>query len=115
MAYAFLASVQPQYGLYTEFYSCVIYALLATSRHNSVGSTSIMSMLSGDVIDSSYPDLSGNATEDEISDYEKKKATFASSFACLIGVIQILLGVFQFHRIAWKTMLISKIIYGSSN
>ena len=100
MANAFLASVQPQYGLYTEFYSCLIYALLATSRHNSVGSTSIMSMLSGDVIESSYPDISVNSTDEEIEDYEKKKATFASSFTCLIGVIQILLGVLQFHRIA---------------
>ena len=103
MAYAFLAGVQPQYGLYTgidifsylnyglgdfsrlpryylmkestpsslslsrralgdfyrwsELYSCVFYALFATSKHNSVGSTSIMSMLSGDVIENAYPDL----------------------------------------------------------
>ena len=70
-----------------------------------------MSMLSGDVIDSSYPDLTVNATEDEISIYEKKKAAFASSFACLIGVIQILLGVFQFHRIVWYVIFISKIIW----
>ena len=80
MAYAFLAGVQPQYGLYTgldrfiidpsfwlasfyrqvELYSCVFYALFATSKHNSVGSTSIMSMLSGDVIENEYPDLGWN-------------------------------------------------------
>ena len=101
MAYAFLASVQPQYGLYTEFYSCMFYALLATSRHNSVGSTSIMSMLSGDVIEASFPDLSANASDIDVTRYESDKAMFASSFACLIGLMQILLGVCQFHRLSF--------------
>ena len=55
-----------------------------------------MSMLSGDVIEDKYPDLL-NSTTEEILAYETEKAKFASSFACLIGVLQILLGVLQFH------------------
>ena len=53
-------------------------------------------MLSGDVIEDKYPDLSNSTTEETLA-YETQKANFASSFACFIGVLQILLGVLQFH------------------
>ena len=99
MAFAFLASVQPQYGLFTEFYCCLFYASLATSRHISFGSTSIMSMLSAEVIDEYFSDLPVNASLIDLASFESDKAAFASSLACLIGVMQILLGVCQFHRV----------------
>ena len=53
-------------------------------------------MLSGDVIEDKYPDLYNSTTEETLA-YETQKANFASSFACFIGVLQILLGVLQFH------------------
>ena len=98
MAFAFLANVQPQYGLFTEFYCCLFYALLATSRHISFGSTSIMSMLSAEVIEKYFPELPVNASLNDNANFEIEKAAFASSFACLIGFMQVLLGVCQFHR-----------------
>ena len=32
MAYALLAGLPPQYGLYTELFGCLFYSLFATSR-----------------------------------------------------------------------------------
>ena len=70
-----------------------------------------MSMLSADVIENKYPDLGKitqyekkpeyflvNATSNYTTQYEIEKAEFASSFACLIGIFQILIGICQFHR-----------------
>ena len=37
MAYAVLAELPPIYGLYTSFMIPMIYAVLGTSRHVSVG------------------------------------------------------------------------------
>ena len=42
--------------------------------------------------------ISVNATANYTNQYEIEKAEFASSFACLIGIFQILLGILQFHR-----------------
>ena len=46
--------------------------------------------------------ISVNATANYTNQYEIEKAEFASSFACLIGIFQILLGILQFHRNDFK-------------
>lgn len=51
IAYCLLAGVQPIYGLYTSFYANVIYFLMGTSRHVSVGIFSLMSLMVGQVVD----------------------------------------------------------------
>ena len=37
MAYALLAGIPPIHGLYMAFFQCLVYAVLGTSRHLSVG------------------------------------------------------------------------------
>ncbi|GFR24934.1 prestin [Trichonephila clavata] len=51
MAYAQLASVSPIYGLYTSFYPVLIYIFLGTSKHVSIGTFAISSLLAGTEVD----------------------------------------------------------------
>lgn len=51
IAYCLLAGVDPIYGLYTSFYANIIYFLMGTSRHVSVGIFSLMSLMVGQVGD----------------------------------------------------------------
>ena len=50
MAYALLAGLPPQYGLYTELFGCLFYSLFATSRQNSVGTNPILALLIGNAL-----------------------------------------------------------------
>ncbi|MEQ2183419.1 hypothetical protein GOODEAATRI_032305 [Goodea atripinnis] len=49
IAYCLLAGVPAIYGLYTSFYGNIIYFLMGTSRHVSVGIFSLMSLMVGQV------------------------------------------------------------------
>lgn len=51
IAYSLLASQDPIYGLYTSFFSSIIYAFLGTSRHISVGIFGVLCLLVGQVVD----------------------------------------------------------------
>lgn len=51
IAYALLAGLQPIYSLYTSFYANVIYFLLGTSHHVSVGIFSLLCLMVGQVVD----------------------------------------------------------------
>ncbi|XP_028272633.1 sulfate transporter [Parambassis ranga] len=51
IAYSLLASQDPIYGLYTSFFASIIYALLGTSRHVSVGMFGVLCLLVGQVVD----------------------------------------------------------------
>lgn len=51
IAYSLLAGQEPIYGLYTSFFSSIIYAFLGTSRHISVGIFGVLCLLVGQVVD----------------------------------------------------------------
>uniref|UniRef100_A0A8C9SKA1 Solute carrier family 26 member 1 n=1 Tax=Scleropages formosus TaxID=113540 RepID=A0A8C9SKA1_SCLFO len=51
IAYCLLAGLEPIYGLYTSFYANIIYFLMGTSKHVSVGIFSLMSLMVGQVVD----------------------------------------------------------------
>lgn len=51
IAYCLLAGLDPIYGLYTSFFSNIIYFFMGTSRHVSVGIFSLMSLMVGQVVD----------------------------------------------------------------
>ncbi|KAI8343201.1 sulfate transporter family-domain-containing protein [Chlamydoabsidia padenii] len=50
MAYAKIAMLPPQYGLYTAFVGLCVYCLFATSKDISIGPTAVMSLLVGQTI-----------------------------------------------------------------
>lgn len=62
IAYSLLASQDPVYGLYTSFFASIIYALLGTSNHISVGPFAVLCLLVGQVVDRELA-LAGYLTE----------------------------------------------------
>ncbi|XP_007671512.1 sulfate transporter [Ornithorhynchus anatinus] len=51
IAYSLLAGQEPIYGLYTSFFASIIYFLLGTSRHISVGIFGVLCLMIGQVVD----------------------------------------------------------------
>ncbi|XP_028266374.1 solute carrier family 26 member 6 [Parambassis ranga] len=103
MAYALLASVPPVYGLYASFYPVLIYFIFGTSKHISVGTYAVMSVMIGGVTERLAPDsdfmIWDNVTNSSIvnlgaRDAERIKVAAAVTF--LSGLFQILLGLVQF-------------------
>ncbi|ORX45914.1 hypothetical protein DM01DRAFT_265478, partial [Hesseltinella vesiculosa] len=62
IAYAKVAGLDPQYGLYTSFVGSVTYCLFGTSKDISVGPITVVSLLVGEAIEKvklENPDISG--------------------------------------------------------
>uniref|UniRef100_A0A8C5IVF1 Sulfate transporter n=1 Tax=Junco hyemalis TaxID=40217 RepID=A0A8C5IVF1_JUNHY len=51
IAYSLLAGLEPVYGLYTSFFSCIIYCIFGTSRHISVSIFGVVCLMLGQVVD----------------------------------------------------------------
>ncbi|KAI1734614.1 sulfate permease [Xylaria scruposa] len=50
MAYALLAGLKPEFGLYTSFVGFILYFLFATSKDITIGTVAVMSTLVGNII-----------------------------------------------------------------
>ena len=83
MAYAMIAGLPPIYGLYASTIPLILYAFLGTSRQLAVGPVAMVSLLTATGIGA----LAGGGTELYI--------TLAITLALMVGVIQLLLGVFR--------------------
>lgn len=83
MAYAQMAGVPPAAGLYSAIVGMAAYALLATSRHMKVTTSSTMSIMSIAVV---APLAAGNTANFMI---------FTSALAVIVGIILVLLSLFK--------------------
>jgi len=81
MAYAKLAGLSPEYGLYSSGLPLFIYPLFGTSRHLGVGPVALVSLLVSQVT------LSTNNAGHEYSLSEK--TSFALLIAFCVGIVQI--------------------------
>ncbi|XP_044103200.1 sodium-independent sulfate anion transporter [Neovison vison] len=72
LAYAEVAGLPPQYGLYSAFMGCFVYFFLGTSRDVTLGPTAIMSLL--------------------VSFYTFREPAYAVLLAFLSGCIQLAMG-----------------------
>lgn len=93
MAYALLAGLPPQYGLYTELFGCLFYSLFATARQNSVGTNSPVCLMISLA-------LQMRNTEDAIivpdNEIELDNVAFVQTLTLLVGIIQAAMALLQF-------------------
>ncbi|KAG9480606.1 hypothetical protein GDO78_012196 [Eleutherodactylus coqui] len=123
IAYSLLAGLKPIYSLYTSFFANLIYFIMGTSRHVSVGIFSLLSLMIGQVVDREvqlagfdleddvFKDIkAGNAT-DIIMNVTSVNITFgsmniecgkecyaisiAAALTFMAGIYQVLMGMFR--------------------
>ncbi|MEO1059885.1 MAG: sulfate permease [Actinomycetota bacterium] len=80
MAYALLAGLPPEIGLYAAIVPVLVYAVLGTSRQLAVGPVAIVSLLTASAL--------GELAEEGSADY----LVAASTLAVLVGGIHLLIG-----------------------
>lgn len=108
MAYALLAGVPPIVGLYMAFFPVLLYVLMGTSRHISMGSFAVVCMMTSKVVlrFSLPPDVGGVAANetDDIAGFGvaagEEAVTYtpievATALALVAGAWQVLLGVMR--------------------
>uniref|UniRef100_A0A6Q2YJZ4 STAS domain-containing protein n=1 Tax=Esox lucius TaxID=8010 RepID=A0A6Q2YJZ4_ESOLU len=103
MAYALLAGVPPVFGLFSSFYPILIYFIFGTSKHISVGTYAVMSVMIGGVTERLAPNLNfmiwDNATNQTVLDIvnrDAERVKVAAAVTFLSGLFQVLLGLVQF-------------------
>ncbi|CDS39698.1 solute carrier family 26 [Echinococcus multilocularis] len=99
MAYGALAGLRPINGLYTSFFPALSYFFFATSRHNSIGTFSLASLLFSEPINRltlqyynpRHP-INGTAMSDEEYAF---RLDLALTLAFCVGVLQIIMALLQ--------------------
>ncbi|KAM9313207.1 sulfate transporter-like [Gastrophryne carolinensis] len=128
IAYSLLASQDPVYGLYTNFFCCIIYFFTATSRHNCLGTYGVLCLMVGESVNkqlkaAGYITDAGttvviNATLNNgtICDKSCYAIAVATSLTFIVGIYQILMGIFQLGFISMylSEPLLSGFVTGSS-
>jgi SulP family sulfate permease len=100
MAYAGIAGLPPQAGLYTLVVSLLVYALLGTSRHLSVGGTSATAALLASSVAAALV-ASASATASDPQTY----VVYASAFVLVTGLVFLVAAV---ARLGFITQFLSK-------
>ena len=95
MAYAGIAGLPPQAGLYTLVASLFVYAMFASSRHLSVGATSATAALIASTV------VILGATTSDMATYQ----AYAVALVLVIGVVFLVAGL---ARLGWVTQFLSK-------
>jgi high affinity sulfate transporter 1 len=100
MAYAGIAGLPPQAGLYTLLAALLVYALFGTSRHLSVGPTSATAaLLASSVAAALVASAAANASD------PKTYQTYATAFVLVVGVVYLAAGL---ARLGFITQFLSK-------
>ncbi|KAG7277838.1 hypothetical protein CRUP_006738 [Coryphaenoides rupestris] len=104
MAYALLASLPPVFGLYTSLYPALVYFVFGTSRHISIGTFAVLSIMVGGVTERLAPDsdfltvngtnLTGGQVDVHARDFYRVQVAAATTV--LGGLIQVVLGLVKF-------------------
>lgn len=89
MAYASLAALPPQFGLYSSFMGVLVYWLFATSKDITIGPVAVMSTITGNVV------LRVQQTDPTLEGY-----VVASVLAFIAGCIILFIGLIRYGWIA---------------
>ncbi|CAJ0962342.1 unnamed protein product [Ranitomeya imitator] len=100
LAYALLAGVPPVFGLYSSFFPVFVYSFFGTSRHVSVGSFAVVSIMIGSVTESLVPNdnfVTGiNETVIDTVARDKARVELVAAMTLMVGLFQLILGLVQF-------------------
>uniref|UniRef100_A0AAY5KD73 STAS domain-containing protein n=1 Tax=Esox lucius TaxID=8010 RepID=A0AAY5KD73_ESOLU len=107
LAYSLLAGTPPVYGLYTSFYPVLVYIIFGTSKHISMGTFAVTSLMVGTVTQTLAPNsnymtlngTNGTAVLDSTALYNDR-VQIASSLTVLCGIFQFAMGLLQVGFIA---------------
>lgn len=110
IAYSLLAGQEPIYGLYTSFFASIIYFLLGTSRHISVGIFGILCLMIGEVVDRELnkagydtahtaPSLGMVSSESTLLNQTSDRICDRSCYAIAVGsTVTFMAGVYQVRK-----------------
>ncbi|XP_059146460.1 sodium-independent sulfate anion transporter-like [Physella acuta] len=85
LAYAQVANLPPQYGLYSAFVGCFVYCFLGTSKDITLGPTAILSLMTATFGTAVSPDLPGGG----------KDPTMTIVLTLISGIIQLVMGILK--------------------
>ncbi|XP_018588708.2 sulfate transporter isoform X1 [Scleropages formosus] len=123
IAYSLLAGQDPIYGLYTSFFAGIIYMVLGTSRHVSVGIFGVLCLLVGQVVDRELDAAgfnvsapSGNLTAGLACDRSCYSIIVGATVTFMAGIFQVLMGLLQvgFVSVFLSDALLSGFATGAS-
>ncbi|XP_051871266.1 sulfate transporter isoform X2 [Pristis pectinata] len=127
IAYSLLAGQEPVYGLYTSFFACIIYFLMGTSRHISVGIFGVLCLMIGQVVERELQiagfDLFDDTNSTNLFNQSASvcgRSCFAirvgSTLTFMAGVYQVAMGIFQvgFISVYLSDSLLSGFATGAS-
>ncbi|CAD5231597.1 unnamed protein product [Bursaphelenchus xylophilus] len=122
IAYAILANVPPVQGLYTAFFGVLLYSFFGTSKHVSVGSFAVISLMTGiacteikERIDNEYYRLEARYIGDahnlnkqydlhnfsvQMPKLELENVEIVSTITFVVGVIQLVMGLLHIEFLA---------------
>lgn len=100
LAYATIAGVPVQYGLYTSFVALIAYAIFGTSRHLAQGPSGAVAAVSAAVI---APIVGAAALGTD------KAVGYTAALALASGFVYLLLGLL---RMGWISTFLSKAVLG---
>ncbi len=100
MAYAGIAGMPPQAGLYAMLVSLLVYAMLGTARHLNVGPTSASAALLGSTV-ATVMAAAGIAQAEQASLYLE----YAAALAIVVGLLFLLAGI---AKLGFITQFLSK-------
>ncbi|KAH8675702.1 sulfate transporter family-domain-containing protein [Xylariales sp. PMI_506] len=98
MAYAKLANLPVQFGLYSSFMGVLIYWFFATSKDITIGPVAVMSTVTGNVVTKSIAQL---------PQYADTPWVIASALAIIAGAIVFFIGIVRWGRIVELIPLVS--------
>jgi len=103
MAYAGIANLPPEAGLYTLLAALLVYAILGTSRHLVVQATSATAALLASVVISALfaAELVGAGEVPDPATYH----AYASAFVLVVGIVFLIAGL---ARLGFITQFLSK-------
>ncbi|EPY86102.1 sulfate anion transporter 1 [Camelus ferus] len=86
IAYSLLAGLPPVYSLYTSFFANLIYFLMGTSRHVSVGIFSLLCLMVGQVVDRELLLAGFDPAQDGLGPGANSSALNASAATLVLGL-----------------------------